>query len=125
MALTYVVRAEVNMNGSAITDFKAFEETTRVVSKAVPLMHSTGNAQLTRRFAFTLDYVVPSVNEIDWETYVGTGGTGTASLVYDSGTQIDFGQVSLIEVGAATVDGENELVRKLQFMAGTRNGDHE
>jgi hypothetical protein len=125
MALTYVVRAETVFNGQSVQDFKAFEEQTRTVSKAVPLMHKTGNAQLTRRFEFTLDYVVPTTAEIDWESFVGVGGTGTASLVYDSGTQIDFGQVSLIEVGAATVDGENELVRKLRFMAGSRNGDTE
>jgi len=122
MANTYIIRAEVDMNGQPVTDFKSFTETAHVLSKAVHLMHKTGNAAMTRRFAFTLDYVLPTTNPIDWESFVGTGSTGTASIVYDGGLEKDFGGVSVIEVGEATTDGENETVQKISFMAESKNG---
>jgi hypothetical protein len=117
MAL-YVVRAALEVNGKTITDFKGFTERSRVLRKAVPLMYKTGAAELTQRYAFDLDYVVPQVTPYDFESVTA----GTVTIEYDDGTRTDFGGVHCLETGDAAVDGENEMVRKVSFMAETRNG---
>lgn len=121
MANKYVVRATVEVGGASITDFKGVTEAEVTPAKVVPLMHSTGAAQLTKRFAFSLDYVVPQGTQVDW---YGVSNT-TASIIYDDATRTDFGGVEVITVGEGALDGENELVRRISFMAATRNGASE
>lgn len=118
MAKKYVVRCTFESDGSSVTDFKGVTESEVTQAKTVPLMHSTGAAQLTKRWGFSLDYVVPQTSAMDWSTV----SNGTASIVYDSGDRVDFGGVEVVTIGEATIDGENELVRRISFMAATRNG---
>jgi hypothetical protein len=122
MANLYVTRATLNLSGSEISDFKAFSESAVTTAKQVQLMHKTGVAALTRRFLFTLTYVVPAVGVIDWETFVGSVGSGTCNIKYDNGDVVKFLGVSVLEVGEASVDGENELSRVISFMAERKNG---
>lgn len=124
MATKYIVRAEVACNGANVADFKGFTENAVTPAKAVPLMHSTGAAKLTRRWSFALDYVVPQANPIDWHSYV-SGDASTAVLTFDNGDTVQYGGIEVTEVGDAAVDGENELVRRITFMAATRNGEGE
>lgn len=121
MAL-YVVRAEVDIAGASETNFKSFSEAARILSKTVNLMHETGNARLTRRFQFTLDYVVPAVVARNWDTFNAStySEPATATITYDSGSSVLFGNVHVIEAGEATADGENELVQRISFMAESR-----
>jgi hypothetical protein len=117
----YVVRATLAVNGQDISDFKAFTEKARILSKSVHLMYKTGNAQLTQRFTGELDYVVPKdTAEFDWASIVGNGGT--LVVEFDNGEQTRFGGVSVTEIGDAKADGENEMIRPISFMAETRNG---
>jgi hypothetical protein len=119
MAL-YITRAVLDVNGTEITDFKAVTEKARTLRKQVPLMYKTGAAQLTQRFSGELDYVVPrDVTPFDFEGVTG----GTLTITYDSGVQVLYGGVHVVEVGDAAIDGEAELVKKIHFIAETRNGE--
>lgn len=125
MSNIYVTRCTLNLGGQEITDFKAFSEMAHISAKMVPLQHKTGVAALTRRFQFTMTYVIPAVKSIDWESFVGSVGTGTCDVTYDSGDSTAFTGVSVIEVGEKTLDGENELVCVITFLAEKRNGEAE
>ena len=119
MALS-ITRALLSVNGQDISDFKAFTEKTRTLRKSVHLMYKTNAADLTQRYMIDLDYVVPrDVPEFDFEDVTG----GTLVIEYDSGEQVRFGGVHCLTVGDGVIDGENELVRKIEFMAETRNGN--
>jgi hypothetical protein len=124
MANKYIVRVEVACNGTNVTDFRGFTESAIVRAKAVHLMHSTGAAQLTRRFGFVLDYVKPQASPIDWHSFV-TGDSSTAVITYDNGDTLQYGGVEVIDVGEWTTEGENEPVQKVTFMAASRNGETE
>ena len=118
MAL-YVTRLALEVNGQVVTDFKAFTEKARIIRKKVPLMYKSGTAELTQRYEVEVDYVVPQIGPFDFDSVTG----GTLSVEYDSGERIEFGGVATAEVGDATVDGENELVKKIRLIAETRNGN--
>jgi hypothetical protein len=118
MAL-YVTRCALTVNGKVIDDFKSFIEKARIIRKKVPLMYKSGTAQLTQRYEVEVDYVVPQTNPYSFDAIEG----GTLSVEFDSGTTVDFGGVAVAEIGDATIDGENELVRKIRLIAETRNGN--
>ena len=116
----YITRAAVEVDGHVITDFKAFVEKAIIPNKRVNLMYKSGSAALTQRYEFDLDYVEPQINPYDW---FGTAGKKiTVTVDYDGGERVDFGSCAIVNIGDATVDGENEKIRKIEFMAETRNG---
>ena len=117
MAL-YISRCSLEVNGEVITDFKAFSENARTIRKMVPLMYKSGAAELTQRFGGTLDYVTPQTAPKTFDDVTA----GTLTVEFDNGDRVDFGGVHVLEVGDATIDGENELVQKITWMAETRNG---
>lgn len=117
MAL-YVTRAALEVNGQTITDFKAVSERTRTIRKQVPLMYKTGHSEVTQRFSVEVDYVVPQTAPFDFDTV----SNGTLTIEYDSGTRVTYGGVYTLEAGDASIDGENELVRKIILGAELRNG---
>ena len=118
MAL-YVSRLSLEVNGQVVTDFKNFTEKARVLRKKVPLMYKSGTADLTQRYEVEVDYVVPQINPFDFDTVQG----GTLVVEYDSGERTAFGGVATAEVGDASVDGENELVKKIRLICESRNGN--
>jgi hypothetical protein len=116
---TYITRASLDVNGTEITDFKSITEKTSAMGKVVPLMYKTGSAALTERWSGEIDYVVPN----DTTPFVFEGVFGaTLNITYDSGDQSLYGGVRVIEVGDRVVDGENELIQKIHWMAETKNG---
>jgi len=117
MAL-YISRCSLEVNGAVITDFKGFTEKTRTIRKAVNLMYKTGAAELTQRYSGDLDYVTPQENAIEFDGITG----GTLTVEFDNGERVDFGGVHVVDVGDAAIDGENELVKKISWIAETRNG---
>jgi hypothetical protein len=115
-----LVRAQISVNGTVIDDFKSVTEKQITNRKAVHLMYKTNAADLTRRFLFDLDYVLPrDATEFDFSSVTG----GTSVIEYDSGVEVRYGGVHCLTVGDATADGENEVVKKIEFVAETRNGD--
>jgi len=116
----YISRISLDVNGADITDIKAVSENARVLRKAVPLMYRTGAAELTQRYGGTFDYVVPQTDP-QIKTFANVTA-GTLTIEYDNGDQVEFGGVHVTEVGDATIDGENELVQKISWIAETRDG---
>ena len=118
----YIARAELDLgDGStgSITDFKAFIDKTRTPRKAVPLMHKTGFAEVTQRFQFEVDYIVPKDGvAVSFEQV--SDATFTVTFEHSTINQIVYGGVYCLEVGDASVDGENEVVRKITFGAESR-----
>lgn len=117
--MQYVTRATLAINGQDITDFKAVSEKSRTIHKQVPLMYKTGTATLTQRFSGDLDYVIPrDTPEFNFDGVVG----GTLIIEYDNGEQVRFGGVATAETGDVSIDGENEAVKKVAWIAESRNG---
>jgi hypothetical protein len=114
----FISRVSLEVNGAIVTDIKAVSENARVLRKAVPLMYKSGAVELTQRYGGTFDYVVPQTAPMSFDDVTA----GTLTVEYDNGDRVDFGGVHVTEVGDATVDGENELVSKISWIAETRNG---
>ena len=117
---TYITRARFDFNGTEITDFKSVTEKVSAQGKVVPLMYKTGSAPITRRFSGELDYVIP--NDTTPFEFEGVSGA-TINITYDSGAQRLYGGVRVIEVGDRVIDGENEVVQKIHWMAEIRDGE--
>jgi hypothetical protein len=114
----YITRCALEINGASVTDFKAVTEKSRVQAKQVNLMYKSGTSLLTQRYQVEVDYVVPAVSPFNFENLYG----GTLTLEYDNGERVDFGGVAVMSVGDSTIDGENELVKKIGLICETRNG---
>lgn len=114
MADEFVTRCKLECNGKAIEDFKSYKESAVVHRKAVNLMHKTGFATQTPRFAFSLDYVVPTAGP-EYDFAAVENGRFTAE--YEGGRRRTFTGVSVLQIGDSTIDGENEMVRAIDFSA--------
>lgn len=113
----FVTTCDLTCNGEKIDDFKTFTEDARVLRKAINLMKTTGRAKVTPRYGFSLDYVVPANGaEFDFDSVED----GTFTVEYDGGERVTFGDVSVTEVGESKADEENEMVRTIKFIAGSR-----
>jgi hypothetical protein len=127
MAL-YITRAAVSINGpqgsTTVTDFKAVTEKARTIRKPVHLMYKTGAAELTQRYGVELDYVVPR-DSAEFNFAEVTGGTLVIDYTDPEASavahQVTFGGVHCHTIGDAMVDGEAELVRKVEFICESRN----
>jgi len=115
----YITRCVLEVNGVVVEDFKGFVEKARILRKKVPLMHKSGTADLTQRYEIEVDYVVPQVAPFDFDSVEG----GTLTVEYDGGDRVEYGGVATAEVGDGTIDGENEMVKKIRLIAETRNGN--
>lgn len=120
MAKQYISRVSLDVNGQTIEDFNAFEEMEIVNAKDVKLMHSTGFANVTKRFKVTLDYVVPAVNAID---FLALPAEGTIHVTYDSGEEHNYTGVTVENQGNTTFNGEGEAIRKVLFICESKDGD--
>lgn len=123
----YITRAELDLRDGRtgpITDFNTFVDKTRAVRKQVPLMHKTGHAEITQRFQFEVDYVIPKDTvAVSFEQV--SGATFTVTFENEPQNQIVYGGVYTLEIGDASVGGENEVVRKITFGAESRTeGSH-
>jgi hypothetical protein len=113
-----VIRAGLEINGKLVTDFKGVTEKSRNIARACHLMYSTASALLTQRYAVSVQYVVPQINPFDFATVQG----GTLTIEYDSGDRNTYGGVYTDVIGDASIDGEAELVRTIDFHAESLNG---
>lgn len=115
--MEYVNRCTLTVNGQAIEDFKSFTDNERELRKAVNLMNKTGRCRVTERPSCKVDYVVPlSGPEFDFDEVEG----GTLTVEYENGTRLTFSGVSTSKVGEMKIDGENEAVRTIEFIAEKR-----
>jgi hypothetical protein len=116
---TFITRAALELNGKVFDDFSSVEEHAIVAGKKVPLMYGSGWAPKTKRFELTVEYVVPTVNAIDWLTVKNA----TFTIDYENGERVSYGGVNILDVGNAKADGETEVKKAIQLSANSRNGD--
>lgn len=113
----YISTVSLECNGHALDDFKAFEEDTRTLRKAIKLMKKTGLLGVTPVYGFNLDYVVPKNRaEFDFDAVQD----GTVVVDYENGSRTTFTGCSVLEVGSVKYDGENEAVKNIKFIAAGR-----
>ena len=113
----YISTIGLEINGVEITDFNAFTEKQRTFKQPVNLMKTTGVLKVRERFGFSLDYVVPANKaEFDFKAVED----GTVTIDYENGTRITFGQVECLSIGDAKFGDEKEVVKTIDFIAGTR-----
>lgn len=114
---SYITRVTLEINGEREDDFNAFTEKERVLKKAVNLMNTTGTVKVKGRHFFSLDYVVPADKpERNFEEIED----GTVTIDYENGKRISFGEVECLSIGEAKFDGDKEVVKTIEFVAGTR-----
>ena len=116
---TFITRASLNLNGKVFDDFASVEESAIVAGKKVPLMYGSGWAPKTRRYEFTVEYVVPTVNRISWDSVKNAEFT----IDYENGDRVLYGGVNILEVGATKTDGETEQKKTITLSANSRNGN--
>ena len=104
----------IEINGHKMTDFKSVTPKGVKFRKTVELMGKTGTARLTKRHAFSIEYVSPSGRpEFDWESL----DNGTVVFNYPSGRRDVFLGATCLEVGDGKIDGSNELTRNIEIAA--------
>lgn len=113
----YIASITLEINGAKREDFNAFTEKERVFRKAVNLMNTTGTLKVKGRHLFSIDYVVPADKpEFDFEGLED----GTVTIDYENGRRICFGEATCLSIGEAKFDGDKEVVKTIEFVAGTR-----
>lgn len=113
----YITSISLEINGEKEENFNAFTEKERVFKKPVNLMNTTGTVRVKARNLFGLDYAVPANQpERDFEGIED----GTVTIDYENGKRISFGEVSCLSIGEAKFDGDREVVKTIEFVAGTR-----
>lgn len=113
----YISKVSLEINGELEEDFNAFTEKERVNKKTVNLMNKTGTIKVTKRYFFSLDYVVPANKpERDFEGIE----EGTVTIDYENGKRISYGGVNQLSTGEAKYGDDNEVVKSIEFVAETR-----
>ncbi|MDA8137926.1 MAG: hypothetical protein M0036_04660 [Desulfobacteraceae bacterium] len=113
----YVNRCVLAINGQNIEDFKTFTEIERELSRRVNLMNKTGHCSVTQRPGCMLDYVVPLDGvEFDFEGVKDA----TLTVEYENGLRKIFTGVRTLKIGEEKIDGDNELVKTIEFSAEKR-----
>jgi len=113
----YISAISLEINSEKEENFNTFTEKERVFKKTVNLMNTTGTLKVKARHHFSLDYVVPADQpERDFEGIED----GTVTIDYENGKRISFGEVECLSIGEAKYDGDKEVVKPIEFVAGTR-----
>ena len=108
----YVNRCLLVVNGQEIEDFKSVTEDERELARKVNLMNKTGHCGVTERPGVKLDYVVPEdADEFDFDSVKD----GTLTIEYLNGKRISYSGVRTLKIGESKIDGDNELVRTIEF----------
>jgi len=112
----YVSRADVVINGQAMTDMKDFDIKALKTRDQVNMMNKTGYVNKTVRHQFSLDYVKPAGTPFD---FAGLEGA-TVVVSMDDGSTINYSNVCTLELGDLKMDGEKEAVQTILFGAESR-----
>lgn len=115
--MEYVNRCTLAINGQNIEDFKKFTDNERELARQVNLMNKTGHCSVTQRPGCKVDYVVPlDAPEFDFDSVKD----GQLTVEYDNGKRVLFTGVRTLKIGEEAIDGDNEVVRTIEFGAANR-----
>ena len=115
MAVKYVKRCSVMINNSSVEHMKSFKMLEEVYRTEVQLMNGVGSADGIPTFKFSIDYVIPKSNEkTDWDRIED------AMVIIQripTGKRFTYSGVDCLSVGEETMDGQQEAVRTITFLA--------
>jgi len=112
--MEYVMSVLLEVNGQNVTDFKAVTEGEYEAAKQINLMNTTGFGAVVARHGVEVDYVVPAdTAEFDFASVKG----GTLTIDKQNGVRVTYTGVYCLKIGATKYDGENEVVRTINFGA--------
>lgn len=115
--MEYINRCILAINGQNIEDFKSFTDNERELARPVNLMNKTGHCTVTQRPGCKVDYVVPlDADEFDFESVKD----GVLVVEYENGKRKIFTGVRTLKIGEEKIDGDNEVVRTIEFGAEKR-----
>lgn len=114
-----ILRVTLDIDGQVEESFKSFTEKEVETGAPINMMNRTGFGKKTKRYGFMLEYVIPKTGSRDWSTLVDNDAVVSAYL--DGGSKITFRGVRLLKRGEEKIDGDNELVCELDFMAAERD----
>lgn len=109
----YVNRVVLVVNGQEETNFKGVKLGAEEHRMQVNLMNSTGTSKKKARYSLSLDYVVPEVGERKWEEVEDA----TIRVEYENGAGVTYSRAAVKTVGEASIDGEGEVVKTIDFIA--------
>lgn len=112
----YASRLTLTQDGKDFADFMSFKEGVRTVRKQVNLMKKTGFTQVTPRYTFEVEYVIPVAGRKSFDGFKD----GTFIVEDDGGNRITFTGVATLEIGEVTYDGENPAKQTISFGASGR-----
>jgi hypothetical protein len=112
--MKYVSGIDLEVNGQVISDFQKFKETKVERRKAVNLMRKTGYVEVTARYAFDLDYVIPADDErFDFTDVVD----GTVTIDMGGGKRRTYTGVFFMSEGDVTYEDGKESMQTMEFGA--------
>ena len=117
MADEYVSKVELEINGQSIIDFQAVEVGDAELAKTVKLVGQYGAIGVTPLYQITVDYVVPKSKPEFNFTALTPGTPGTLTIDKLNGIREAYVGVSTLKIGAHTMNGDKEVVRKVTFFA--------
>jgi len=113
----YVNTCLLEINGQQIEDFKSVTEDEQELARKVNLMNKTGSCGVTPRPGVKVDYVVPEdATEFDFASVKD----GTLTIEYMNGKRTTYSRVRTLKIGEGKIDGDNELVKTIEFSAESR-----
>lgn len=113
MSEEYLSLFRLVVDGRELDDFKDFEDDTIEPRKRVDLANKSGYCAKTKRYGFKASYVIPAIGAFDFEAVKNA----TAIVEWESGVVWTYSGVTVLSIGAAKADGENEVTREITFMA--------
>jgi hypothetical protein len=104
----------LEVNGQQMTDFRSVTPDGVKYRKTVNLMGKTGKASITKRYGFTIEYVVPAGKpRFNWEALDNM----SIVWVYPDGKRDVYLGCSALEVDGGKIDGETEQVINVKIAA--------
>ncbi|MCL2219331.1 MAG: hypothetical protein FWC23_05385 [Chitinispirillia bacterium] len=114
MAKKYVSRNTVLRNGTKLEDMKSFKMGEKTHRTEVELMDGTGTVDTVSPYKFSIDYAIPKTGaKLDWSDVVDD----TFIIELDGGKRVTYSGVDCLSQGEATMDGAQEAVIPLEFIA--------
>ena len=117
MPVKMLSRCDVMHNGTKVEYLKNYTNLEEEYRKEVALMSGVGSIDVVQKHKFSLDYVLPKKGaKLDWSDIED------ATFVIRLGDKsITYSGVDCLSAGEFKLDGENEAVRTITFLATSKD----
>lgn len=105
-------------NGTKLEDMKSFKMGEKTHRTEVELMDGVGTVDAASGDKFSLDYAIPKTSaKLDWSDVVDE----TWIVELDGGGRVVYSGVDCLSQGEVTIDGQQESVIPLEFIAARKD----